>query len=34
MKGIKGMGSCNLKGNESGLDYSCTGEYRLAAAKK
>src|SRR5437588_1855404 len=33
MKGIKGMGTCALKGNESGLDYTCTGEYTLAAAK-
>src|SRR5262249_21014818 len=32
MKGIKGMGSCTFKGNaDGGLDYTCTGEYRLAA---
>jgi len=34
MKGIKGMGSCKLTGTEGGgLDYTCTGEYTLAAAK-
>jgi hypothetical protein len=33
MKGIKGAGSCTLTGNASGgLDYSCTGEYTVAAA--
>ena len=34
MKGIKGMGTCQLKGNADGsLDYTCTGEHTLAAAK-
>jgi hypothetical protein len=33
MKGIKGSGTCKLTGTaEGGLDYSCTGEYTLAAA--
>lgn len=34
MKGAKGMGSCKLAGNaDRGLDYECTGERTLAAAK-
>lgn len=35
MKGIKGMGSCTFKGtSDGGLDFTCTGEHTLAAAKK
>jgi hypothetical protein len=34
MKGIKGTGSCKLTPGEGwGLNYNCTGEYTLAAAK-
>lgn len=34
MKGIKGSGTCKLKGNADGsLDFACTGEYTMAAAK-
>lgn len=34
MKGIKGSGTCKLTGNAGGgLDYDCTGEYTIAAAK-
>lgn len=34
MKGIKGSGGCKLTpGDGGGLNYSCTGEYTLAAAK-
>jgi hypothetical protein len=34
MKGIKGSGSCKLTGNSGGgLDYACTGEYTISAAK-
>jgi len=34
MKGIKGAGTCKLTGNAGGgLDYSCTGEYTIAAAQ-
>ena len=33
MKGIKGSGTCKLTGTASGgLDYTCTGDYTLAAA--
>ena len=33
MKGIKGSGTCKLTGTAGGgLDYSCTGDYTLAAA--
>lgn len=35
MKGIKGMGSCTFKGtSDGGVDFTCTGERTLAAAKK
>lgn len=35
MKGIKGTGGCKFTGNaDGGLDYTCTGEYTLGAAKK
>jgi len=35
MKGIKGTGSCKLTpGEGGGLNYACSGEYRLAAAKE
>ena len=34
MKGIKGSGSCKLKGTaDGGLDFNCTGEYTVSAAK-
>jgi len=34
MKGIKGTGGCKLTpGEGGGLNYDCTGEYTLAAAK-
>ena len=34
MAGIKGTGGCKLTpGDAGGLNYSCTGEYTLAAAK-
>ena len=34
MKGIKGTGSCKLTpGEDGGLNYSCNGEYTMAAAK-
>ena len=33
MKGIKGKGTCKLTGStDGGVDYSCEGEYMLAAA--
>jgi hypothetical protein len=33
MKGIKGSGTCKLTGTpDGGLEYTCTGEYTLAAA--
>ncbi|MGB7847788.1 MAG: hypothetical protein WBL63_19405 [Candidatus Acidiferrum sp.] len=33
MKGIKGSGTCKTTGNpDGGLEYTCTGEYTLAAA--
>jgi hypothetical protein len=33
MKGIKGSGTCKLTGTaDGGTDYSCTGEYTIAAA--
>lgn len=35
MKGITGSGGCKLTpGEGGGLNYSCTGEYTLAAAKQ
>jgi hypothetical protein len=35
MKGINGTGGCKLApGEGGGLNYSCTGEYTLAAAKQ
>ena len=35
MKGIKGTGSCKFTpGEGGGLNYACTGEYTLAAAKQ
>jgi hypothetical protein len=37
MKGIKGSGTCTLKGNaDSSVDYDCTGTHTMpaAAAKK
>jgi hypothetical protein len=35
LKGIKGTGGCKFTGNaDGGLDYTCTGEYTLAGAKK
>ena len=34
LKGVKGSGSCKLKGNADGsLDFTCTGEYTVSAAK-
>jgi hypothetical protein len=33
MKGIKGSGTCKLKGEaDGGLTYDCTGDYMMAAA--
>ena len=33
MKGIKGSGTCKLTGTaDGGTEYSCTGEYTIAAA--
>lgn len=35
MKGIKGTGGCKLTpGEGGGLNYACTGEYTMAAAKQ
>jgi len=34
MKGIKGTGSCKLKGTaEGGVEFTCTGTYTLPSAK-